>query len=291
MKKSLLIAFAAMAFAACSSSSEGGDQIVPTEAEVGQMYLNLETKGEVAILTTTRAEASTVEIPAEYIPDADDFKLTITGRYWDPKSETYMDFAEEYESLSAYNTMEANESDPTLSKPPFLVAGEYTAVMEYGEGVNVESTTNAHFRGEVSFEVLARKNDGKTTLTATLQNSIVKIEAAEDLKNYYGQGVVLNLSTTQQTTLTYDSTKPESEGQLLFVTPGTTLYLSGEGVKQDPGDGSTPTVVFEKQAVGVSKVQTLSTVVVKEGNTGGESIGVTLDDTFTEINAQDIDLN
>ncbi len=289
MKRVILTILSAVALVACSSSSSD-DIPTPTESGVGTMYLDFSASNEIEIVTKSRA-SSIVEIPEAYIPAADDFKLTITGSYWDPTSETYMDFYEEYESISAYNSMEEDDEDPQATMPPYLVAGEYTAVMEYGEGIYVESPTNAHFRGEVSFTVVARKNDATTSISATLQNSIVKLTTTDYFKSYFAQGATLNLSTTQQTTLTVDTTVDGSEDQLLFVSPGTTLYLSGEGVKQDPGDGSKPTVVFTKSSIGVSKVQTLSTVVVDADDAGGESISVTLDDTFTEINETTVDLH
>ena len=83
------------------------------------------------------------------------------------------------------------------------------------------------------------------TLTATLQNSMVRLTTTPYFKGYFENGASLT-STTQGTKLTVDPHTAASEEQLLFVTPGTKLSLEGYGVKQDPGNGSAPKVCLIK---------------------------------------------
>ncbi len=291
MKRVLLTLFAAATAVACSNSEE--IEASSQEYGVGRISLGVSASNAIEIIDSSesRATTSTVEIPAEFIPEADDFSLVITGTYYDPSSETYMDFYEEYESLSAYNNMEIDTDDPSQYNPPYLVAGTYTAVMEYGEGVDVESATNAHFKGTLEFEIVARDVDGVATITATLQNSMIKLTTTEYFKKYFEGGATLTLSTTQQSKIIVDTMDAESEEQFLFVSPETTLYLEGEGVKQDPGNGSAPTVTFSKSAIGTTTAQTLSTVVVDADDAGGAAIEITMDDNYTEINEIDVDLH
>ncbi len=289
MKRLLTLLTAALCVAC--SSDEISSEITPEYGE-GRISLGVSASTEVEIVSKSRA-ASTVEIPSEYIPETDDFSLTITGTYYDPSSETTLDFYQEYESISAYNSMESevDANGVTQYYPPYLVAGNYTAVMEYGEGVDVENSTNAHFWGSVDFTIVARENDAEATLTVTLQNSMVMLNTTDNFRDYYAGGAKLTLSTTQQTELTIETLVEDSEEQILFVSPDTSLYLKGEGYKQDPGDGSSPKVTFSQSYIGTSVKQTLSTVVVDTGDTGGATIGVTLNDEYTSITEESYDLH
>ncbi len=290
MKKRILILLATAFFAACSTS----DDIEPTMPEYGEGRISLGFSASNLVEIggpSLKSASATVDIPEEFIPTADDFKLTITGRYYDPASETYIDFSQEYESITAYNNMEEDADDPTQFNPPYLVAGEYTAVAEYGEGVNIESATNAHFKGEVSFTIIARENNATANLNVTLQNSIIKLTTTDNFKNYYSGGATLSLSTTQETTITIDTTDADSEEQILFVSPTTSLYLEGKGVKQDPGNGNPPTVTFYKTLIGSTTAMTMTTVEVDADDAGGKFIGVSVNDEYTEINETEVDLH
>ncbi len=289
MKRYITTLFIAALCASCST-----DEAQMPDSGYGAMRIELATNSTANITLSDdamRSTLSTTEIPAEFIPTEDDFSLKITGSYYDYESDSYLDFEQEYDTLSAYNTAEVDEDNPSLSHPPYLRAGEYTAVMESGEGVNVESATNAHFKGELSFTIRGRDYDATGTLTATLQNSMIMLTTTPYFESYFAGGATLTLSTTQTTSITIDTTDAESYDQMLFVSPATTLYLEGSGTKQPQGNGSAESVTFTKTSIGTTSAQTLTTVVVDADDAGGKFIEVLLNDTSVEINEVDIDLN
>ncbi len=279
--------------AACSQA----ESVDPTaERGEGRMTIGFDPREMVEISTSTRAteeseELDIYEIPAKLIPTAEEMQLTISGTYYPEDSDTLAEFYEEYESIAAYNTMESDESDPSIKTPPYLPAGDYTATISNGKNPLYESETNASFSGSAEFTIYARDNNGKCKIEATLQNSIIRMTRTTLFDKYFAGGSTLTLSTEQGTELTVTTPSESTEEQILFVEPGTNIYFEGTAIKQDPGNGFPPTVTFAKDMIGETTLAQMTTVIADIENVGGGPIYLYFDGTIAKSYDNTVDLN
>lgn len=313
MKKRVYIALATLLAVACSA--EESPEITSSE-EMGRIGFTLQSESVIEATTTTRAteddgdtneegedttDDGTTEdvipegsyiLAEELIPTESDFDITIYTRSYDDDGVPVYELVEKYDSVEEYNTAEEDENDSSILTPPYLTAGEYTATITNKYDISEESATNACFAGGVDFTVVARKTDSESSIEATLQNSIIRMEVTDQFNEYFEGGATLTLTTEAGGELTLDF--PIDEGateQILFVAPETNLYLSGTAIKQDPGNGTQPEVTFVKSNVGVAITATMNTVIVDAEDVGQGSITITLNDSITKINTTSVDLN
>lgn len=285
MKEIILCIMLAFAGISCSKQAEESSSLNIGE---GRMAILLDTQS--AITATTRS-GDTYELPEAVIPSEEDFSIAITGSYIDATTLETKSYSYSYESLEAYNT--AEEMAGGVKTPPFMPAGNYTATISNKGDESIENSTNACFAGSVDFTIEARITDGTATIMAKLQNSVVRVQTTTDFDSYFSGGATLILSTESGTTLTYSVPNEATEDEILFVSPGTTLYLEGSGVKDAPteNESSAPTVTFAKAAIGTAAAGEMSTVVVDAEEAGGTVLNITLDDTITSVTEQKTELN
>ncbi len=274
MNKTPYILLAAALFSACSIN----EALDITEGE-GRMDFSVQVNSEVESASTTRAESDTYTISADLVPTTSELKLEIYEKNSYSDSEITYELYKEYASVDDYDT-------------PAMPAGNYTAVVTNGGDINEESETNAVFADSVDFVINSVEEVGSTTLTATLQNSIIKLEVTDDFNNYFAGGATLKLTTDAGSELELNFPLDADEVEkILFVTPGTKLYLEGSAVKQDPGTGTAPTVTFTKNQVGTAVQGAMNSVLVDASETGGATITITINDTITTVSTTTVDVN
>ncbi len=258
--------------AACSTDDS---QDITMDEGMGRMNLSVEINDEIEASISTRATES-YSIPTELVPESGDLKLSIYKK--SGSEETIYELYQEYASLDDYNA-------------PSMPIGHYTATVESGEGIDVESETNAVFKGSIDFTVTDSEEAGESAISASLANAIVSIQVTDAFNNYYAGGATLTLSTENGGDITIDFPNASSTDKILFVAPETTLYISGTAVKQDPGTGTAPTVTFAKSEVGVATTAMMNNIIVDATETGGASITVTINDTITTVSTTTVDVN
>ncbi len=285
----LLYIYVALLFVACSEGSTES----PNTGE-GRVEIALSSRSTAA---DSADDESRFEIPAELIPSEDQFSLTIEGSYTDPTTGEEMEYSQSFGSIEEYNTSGVDRTDGVTPTPPYLPAGDYTATIVGGgdaEGtIETESATNAIFGATVSFTVVARDLTAQLNINATLQNSIIRLEATDLFQSYYAGGSTLRLITEagSQIEVTYPLSDDYTQ-EMLFVPAESKLYLEGEGVKQPTtGTATGTTVTFSKSYIGSTTACELATVIVDAATAGSTTITVTLDDTIDFTEKEDIDLN
>ncbi len=256
----------ALLFASCV---KGGDSagIYVAEAGFGKVAFNVATESSVA----TRSDK--FELPAEYIPTAEEIELRIVGSYLDVDDDMQLkEYDQTFESVATYNEL-----------LPYLPAGDYTA--------SVYHDNSAIFAGSVSFTVVARRLDAEANLTATLQNSAIKVTATDSFVGYFGGGATITISTSAGDKFQYIYPM-EGEPAIIFVDADLELYLEGEGTKQATTEsGRAESVTFTKQKIGTTAMATISNITIDAAAAGGATITVTLEDTITEYTESDLELN
>lgn len=250
---------AASCAAGCSSDKEplGGGT-----ADTGTVRLTVAASAEVA--SETRAE--TVELPAASVPDADDFSLRITGSYYDDAG-TMHSYDRTWPTVGAFDA-------------PKMVHGDYTASISFGDMQN-EGTDAACFAGTQDFTILARRTV-EAAITASLQNAAFRLAFGEWFSRYYTQAKI-----TVRTESDHSFTFTQANTSLVFVKPATKLFLKGTAVKAQNG----AEVEFPEAEIGTTKARTLHTIRVDASEAGGGKLVIDLDDTFTELEEQVIELN
>lgn len=261
MKKflyTLTIAAAALSVG-CSSDKE---PIGEGTVETGNVHLTVAASAEVA----TETRAGTVELPAASIPDADNFSLRITGTYSDD-----MGIQQSYDRT--WPTVGAFDS-------PKMVRGDYTATVVYGD-METEGAGAACFSGTQDFKILARKTV-TAEITASLQNAAFKVAFGEWFAKYYTNAMI-TIRTESDNSFTFTPVNTS----FIFVKPATKLYLKGTARKAQNG----VEVEFPEAVIGTTTARTLHTIQVDAMQAGGGKLVVDLDDTFTELEEQVIELN
>ncbi len=286
MRKRILCIMLAMASVACSKTAE--ESSASLNVGEGQMTILLDASSQIS--ATTRS-ADTYELPESVIPSESDFSLSITGTYIDESTLETKSYSYSYASIEEYNT--AYEAAGGVKSPPYMPVGSYTATITDNRDMSEESSTNACFAGSVDFEIEARIVTATTTVTATLQNSVIRIQTTDDFNNYFEGGATLTITTESGATLNYTTPTDSDEEDILFVVPATTLYLEGSAVKQSPteSDSAAPTVTFAKQFIGTVTAGEMSTILVDADQTGGATFNVTLNDEITNFNEVNTELN
>lgn len=247
--------------------SESGTDLPASD---GQGSVRITTSVSSGVSTQTRAE--TTELPAEVIPDGYTFPLHITGTYTD-ETGTEQNYDQTWESVNVYDS-------------PLMMHGNYTATISMGNGES-EGPDAAWFAGTADFTILARQTI-TTTITASLQNAAVRLVIDEWFSDYYSEAILtLRTESGYTSTQTFDFSEATEQPQLLFVKPGTKLFLSGSAVKSQNG----ASVEFPEAEIGTTAARTLHTVQVRASQVGSHGLTIQVDDTFTELEENLIELN
>lgn len=258
MKKVLtILAFAALCMS-CAKESENS-------ANLGEARVSFKCSAMGSMAETTR---STYDIPAELVPAGDDFSLSITGSYMNAYGEKF-DYSESFATIADYTE---NSSE--------LYAGNYTASVSYGES-GVESSTNPCFRGETDFTVEAGV-DADVNIVASITNSAIRLSTTEWFDKYYS-----NATFTVTTEAGAQFTFANGDQTVFFVEPASSLTLSGSAVNAQTGSE----VEFPATVIGTTVERTINTISVDASQAGGSSIKIVFDDTFTEVEPEDVELN
>lgn len=241
-----------------------------------------------SIVSTAVTRSNTYQIPAELLPEVADFSLSIYRVDGDTA-----ELIESYDTIEEYNTSGISKTDGVTPTPPYLEEGIYRAVVNDGRDVTTENATNACFAGTLDFMVYARDVDNEVEVTATLQNSIVRLGVTDWFLNYYAGGAELTITSEAGATMDCDfSEDSPTDDQIFFVQPETTLYLSGSAVKQPTTESSTgTTVTFSKNSIGTTITGEMTSITVDASVAGGKTIEIKFDDTITQINETSININ
>ncbi|MFR9592331.1 MAG: DUF4493 domain-containing protein [Rikenellaceae bacterium] len=266
-------------FASLLASCSVNDSFEVSKNEgVGSVALYAEITNEVGATIASKAENSTYTIPTELVPSASDLKLAIYEKITDSESGTEYNLYKEYANLSAYDA-------------PEMSAGDYTAIVSYGEGIDVESATNAFFTDTLDFTIVANESI-TASMNATLANSIVKLQVTDDFNTYFAGGATLKLSTEAGGSIELDfPLADDADESILFVEANTNLYVGGTAIKQDPGTGVAPSVTFATTKVGVANQGMMNNVIIDASDTGGASITITINGTITTVSTTTVDVN
>ncbi len=250
--------------ASCSKASDGATSV----NEMGTASFECSMLSSVD--EVTRAE-NHFEIPQALIPVADDVELTINGTYIDAETEQVTDYSYGPLTLADYHK----------SQPRMVASADYHATFTHGTKGD-EGESAPFFSGAIDFEVIAR---GKTIepVTLKLENSIIALEFSDIFESYYTDA---EFTVTTASDNSFEFTA-QTLDKIVFVEPATTLTLSGFATKLRDGSH----VTFNAVEIGSTTAQTLSRINITADAIGGEIINITLDDTITEVEPTEIELN
>lgn len=243
------------------------------ESQYGEGSVLFECVTEQSVGVTTKADDDTqtyYEIPAELIPSGDEFSLHLTGSYIDAETLETMSYDRVYTTLKDYN-----------DNIPLLSEGSYKAEISYGD-MTIENEENPCFTGELEFEIYARLYD-EQTITASLSNSMIRLETDEWFDKYYSQA---QFTITTSAENEFEFTQGGEEA-IYFVAPESTLTLKGSAINAQTG----AEVEFPETTIGETTKQTISTIVVNADQAASLSFNVSFNQTFTFITLDDIELN
>ncbi len=240
-----------LVFALASCSKE-------SETSLGQGQVTFES--ETIALTKTDNDG-TYQIDESLIPEASLFDLTITG------TDTNLYYA----SLDDYDS-------------PLLNKGIYKAVISSGDNT-IESAISPCFEGSCNFTVIERTSY-LVTISASLSNSIISFDCSEMFDNYYTD---YTLTITTQSGTEFSFTQNSDPNDIFFVKEGSTLKINGSAKKV--GNGTE--VTFNEAVLDVTtKAQTLHSITLEvEETVGGTILKVSIDNTLTEIDEINIQVN
>ena len=253
MKKYLTVGFLSVALLAGACSEN-----VPRE-RAGEGSVRFDCM--VATSVGTRADMKA--LPQEHVPDIAALRFVITG---DDGVEVLSGTMEDYDQ-------------------PLLSAGTYTASFSYGDP-EAEGATAAHFTGERSFTVVARKTVTEP-VTVSLVNSVVSLTFSEWFNKYYTD-FTINIRTTSGYRAGFVGSRDEplTETFPVYVKPGTKLFLSGRATKTNGFE-----VTFPETLVGTTEPRTWHTLRMDAAQVGQAGIVVSLDDTVVAVEEIVVELN
>lgn len=263
---------AAMLAMACSSDDDG------TGFGQGELQFVCSASDSVANLGTRAGEStdgSTVALPASVIPDGDDFALLLTGTYGEETAT--QEYKGSWDRLADFH---ANR--PALE----CTNSDYTAVLSYGDP-EAEGPEAAYFEGSAEHIALKAGKTTSVSVAAHLANSCFRLRLDEWMRAYYSE-VELTISTdTNSFRFTADSA---TDDNVIFVRTGQILTIAGSAVKAQNGQS----VTFAETAIGNGRktaAETMHTITLTQGTAGAATLSIRFDDTFTEVEAEEVELN
>ncbi|MBR5282082.1 MAG: DUF4493 domain-containing protein, partial [Alistipes sp.] len=217
-----------------------------------------EQKGEGRVTIGCVAATNVVDTRANVsctTPEAEDFALKIEG-----VGHTY---TADYATIAEFN--ENN----------YLHLGSYKATVVAGD-IAEEGYDKATFVGSANFSVEARKNT-EVEITATIANTLVKVEVTDAFKTYFAGGHALKLTTAAGNE--FDVT---AQTEPIFIVPDS-FTIGGTATKQPNQSGAEGTAVtLPEYKMENAAAQTLYIVKFDVENAGGATLTITLNDTLVE---------
>lgn len=307
MKKlTMFLALAALLSTGCSSDGE----LVPQLDGKGAVALSFTTASDVE-QSVTRAEESTAnyELPADLVPEENEFTLKVTGTYEGDGGA--IEYSHEWETVEAFKTentsgkLELEAGGYDVDKKKYV--NEYHAKVTYGnieeegkdkpyfEGVSVDENNEA-----ASFSVYPKQTK-EVEILAKLANCCFTLHLTEWMINYY-KNIELTIhvgeneykfteSTVDEANNIFKYTKPtETDPAHIFVKPTQDFYISGNAVKAQNG----VEVEFPKTNIraGADVLKEYHyKITVDQNKAGSGTLSITFDDTFTEVDPIDGELN
>ena len=218
-----------------------------------------EQKGEGRVTIGCVAATNVVDTRADVdctTPAVEDFALTIEGA-----GHTY--------SANYATIAEFNEGDN------YLHLGSYKATVVAGD-IAEEGYDKATFVGSANFTVEARKNTD-VKITATIANTLVKVEVTDAFKTYFAGGHALKLTTAAGNE--FDVT---AQTEPIFIAPAS-FTIGGTATKQPNQSGAEGTAVtLPEYKMENAAAKTLYTVKFDVENAGGATLTISLNDTLVE---------
>lgn len=188
-------------------------------------------------------------------PAAEEFALKIEG-----VSHTY---SAEYASVAEFNA------------DNYLNYGKYKATVVAGD-ITEEGYDKATFVGSQEFEVIVRA-EVDVDVTATIANSLVKVEVTEAFERYFEGGYQLKLTTAGENE--FDVT---AQTEPIFIAPES-FTISGTAIKQPNQSGAEGLAVTLPEYTNEEvEAQTLYTVKLDVEKAGGATLTISLNDTPVE---------
>ncbi len=273
MKKIFTIALAALMFTACSKDAP------EYSSDAGFGELSIATEVSPLIDAETRAQ---VELPVgTTIPsDATQFNLTIKS------TDTAHPYLNSWSAVSDYSPKKdllyATTYDVTIHTPSL------DGVASSEEGID-----KPYFEGTSSVSVVARTQT-PVEVTASLANSIVRINFTDNFKGYFPNGAEFKLTTAagNEFTIGYTAGNHQVEELYWFVRP-TSFTIDGKATKQRPSASVEPqSVVFAQTLNANVAPRTLYTYTFDV--TGVSSTGevtITLNDNPIATEESDHEMN
>jgi len=276
MRGLLMIPVAVVAMLATACSSEDDFAV---EKGVGTAEFAFGVSGSVTDVVTHATQGT---LDDALLPKQADFDLAISGKYFD-ENDAEKSYNGRWMSLEAYYT-----EDVKLNK------GTYTATITAGNPAE-EGVGKPYFVGELKDFTVKANTTQTYTITASLANSCFTFAVTDWMLNYY-KDIKLTIHTATNSFLFEPTSTVASD--LYFVAADQVLSISGTAVKvQNNAD-----VEFTKTAIGVKDAEgnvvnkTLAAqhryaIVVDNSAVGGGFLTVKFDDTFTDVEALEVELN
>ncbi len=276
MKKISLIL---MAVAALVSSCSKGDD---TSSSIGYGSVRIASEVDASTQVVVKSsDESKFEIPAELIPSADDFQLSITGEYIDVDDASTQQFDQTFDNATAYNTYEKGTS------PIHLWSGDYVAKLIKDYDTSIESTTNACFGADpANFTVVGDVYDASTTINIKLINSIIRLSADEWFKSYFS-AASLTVTTEAGNEFTFDPFSADNDDIVIYVAPDSDLTLKGTAQRASSG----ATVTFTESSIGTATAGEMTSINVKATSVGGMTITITVNGDIVETHEEEYEFN
>lgn len=267
----------AVAVAACSS-----DEVTPPANGSGKLHLATTISGEVSEVIA-RAQSS---LPSELIPSEDQLTLRITGHFTDQTGTTAFD--KSWATLADFHLENPDFEAGDYNTSAQQYSNSYTATLAYGNP-SEEGAAKAAFVGESAPYTIYAGNSAhnQVPVTVRMANACFTLAVGEWLLNYYTDVELTIHTATNDFTFRPTSTVAS---ELIFVAAGQSLAFSGKAVKAQTGTE----VVFPKKTItgqGATAPCTKYAIAVDHGTAGGGSLRISFSDTFTEVPAEEIELN
>lgn len=205
----------------------------------------------------------TKSLPEKYVPGAEELKLVVSDGG---------EFTATYETMADYDQ-------------PFLDEGDYKAVFTYGDQ-EVEGIGKSCFAAENPFTIVARKTI-TNQVSATLVNSLYTVKLSDWFSKYYSDyNLTVHTASGNNYALVGSASAPAGESDLIFVKPGTEIFISGSATKTNGVE-----VHFQKVKIGNTTARTWHTITIDAEQVSKAGIVVSFDDTPTAIKEIPVELN
>lgn len=218
-----------------------------------------------AVATVESQTRATAELPLEYLPTSDDFRLVIQGKAESGTAGYLM----EWEQFRDYDM-------------PQIPGGYYTATISFGDP-RLEGVSACCFEGSLDFKIFSGQIV-QHTVTAALSNSAISHERSEWFDKYYTQ---VSFVVRTEAGNEFEFATPRTHSAPIFVRPGSRLWLRGEAVKAQNG----VKVTFPEKEIGTTTARTWHRIRIDASQAGEGSFTIRLDDTLTPVTPQEIDLS